>query len=120
MSVFWVGKCYGWTGDGLVNTKVTELRLLKKHGVGVNCRCPKPCVRHSDHYRAKAMNLLTAGGCPNIIPCRECKRKPRFDPLDAFAELLDALDRQEEANDGEWETDEVGRLRAQIRQKWRD
>lgn len=27
--------------------------------------------------------------------------------------LLDALKRQTQANDGEWETDEVGRLRAE-------
>lgn len=34
-----------------------QLQLLKSADIETRCRCPKPCVRHSSHYRAEYLEL---------------------------------------------------------------
>ena len=39
--------------------KLKDIRRLGAAGVDISCRCPKPCVRHSDHYREEALRELS-------------------------------------------------------------
>lgn len=38
--------------------KRRDIRRLREAGVDCACRCPKPCVWHSEHYRNEALNKL--------------------------------------------------------------
>ena len=38
--------------------KLKDIRRLGAAGVDVSCRCPKPCMRHSKHYREEALQKL--------------------------------------------------------------
>lgn len=50
-----------------------ELDLLKEHGVDISCRCPKPCMRHSDYYRGEALTRLRRSLTPSLDAPKICK-----------------------------------------------
>ena len=37
------------------NPITDQLKRLKDAGIDCSCRCPKPCMRHSDYYRAEEL-----------------------------------------------------------------
>lgn len=41
-----------------------ELATLQSAGVDISCRCPKPCMPHSNHYRAERLRTLQA---PKVV-----------------------------------------------------
>ena len=40
-----------------------DLARLKQGFVDTSCRCPKPCMRHSRHYREEALRDVNGENC---------------------------------------------------------
>lgn len=52
-----------------------QLDYLKRRGVEIKCRCPKPCMPHSNHYRNEAVREEVQKEMTKVCPTCNGKGK---------------------------------------------